>query len=165
MNLGLEQEIVDPEVYARNVQHLRGAGITLPRISALADPVSGLADKTAELASANPDAPDAGNLFRVHWHNASDRKSITAVPDHIVLGPDLTGVDAKIIVALGNRFPMINTHKVLAAYGCLVPRLLSGKFDAGRHRAVWPSTGNYCRGAWPSPVSSDVAASPYYRRG
>jgi cysteine synthase len=146
MNLGLEQEIVDPEVYARNVQHLRDAGITLPRISALANPVSGLAEKTAELASANPDAPDAGNLFRVHWHNASDRKSLTAVPDHIVLGSDLTGVDAKIIVALGNRFPMINTHKVLAAYGCLVPRLLSGKFDAGRHRAVWPSTGNYCRG-------------------
>jgi hypothetical protein len=55
-------------------------------------------------------------------------------------------VDAKIIVALGNRFPMIRAHKVLAAYGCLVPRLLSGEFDAQRHRAVWPSTGNYCRG-------------------
>ena len=68
------------------------------------------------------------------------------VPEHIVLDSDLTGVEAKIIVALGNRFPMIHTHKVLAAYGCLVPRLLSGNFDADRHRAVWPSTGNYCRG-------------------
>ena len=58
----------------------------------------------------------------------------------------ITGVKAKIIVALGNRFPMINAHKVLAAYGCLIPRLMSGAFDVTRHRAVWPSTGNYCRG-------------------
>ena len=41
---------------------------------------------------------------------------------------------------------MIDCHKVLAAYGCLIPRLMSGVFDASRHRAVWPSTGNYCRG-------------------
>ena len=49
-------------------------------------------------------------------------------------------------MALGDRFPMIDCHKVLAAYGCLIPRLMSGVFDATRHRAVWPSTGNYCRG-------------------
>ncbi|MFT5631084.1 MAG: cysteine synthase A [Gammaproteobacteria bacterium] len=64
----------------------------------------------------------------------------------MVLPEALTGVKAKIVVALGNRFPMINTHKVLAAYGCLIPRLMSGAFDATRHRAVWPSTGNYRRG-------------------
>ena len=68
------------------------------------------------------------------------------MPEHFVLPKALTGVEAKIVVALGNRFPMIDTHKVLAAYGCLIPRLLSGAFDATRHRAVWPSTGNYCRG-------------------
>ena len=26
------------------------------------------------------------------------------------------------------------------------PRLVSGRFDPTRQRAVWPSTGNYCRG-------------------
>jgi cysteine synthase A len=41
---------------------------------------------------------------------------------------------------------MIRAHKVLAAYGCLVPRLVTGQFDPTRHRAIWPSTGNYCRG-------------------
>ncbi len=51
-----------------------------------------------------------------------------------------------IVVALGDRFPLIGAHKVLAAYGCLAPRLVSGQFDPTRHRAVWPSTGNYCRG-------------------
>jgi len=146
VSLGLEQKIIDPEVYDRNLQHLRSANITLPRISELADPVAGLQHMARQLADTDPDAPDPGNLFRVHWHNGADRKETSAVPGHIVLGPELTGVDAKIIVVLGNRFPMIHAHKVLAAYGCLVPRLLSGKFDAERHRAVWPSTGNYCRG-------------------
>jgi cysteine synthase len=49
-------------------------------------------------------------------------------------------------MALGCRFPLIGAHKVLAAYGCLIPRLVTGRFDPERHRAVWPSTGNYCRG-------------------
>ncbi|HMD13226.1 MAG TPA: pyridoxal-phosphate dependent enzyme, partial [Bacteroidota bacterium] len=29
---------------------------------------------------------------------------------------------------------------------CLVPRLVSGEFDPEQHKAVWPSTGNFCRG-------------------
>jgi len=146
MSLGLEREIVDRATYDRNLARFRDAGITLPRIGDLADPPARLAEKSASLANVDPDAPEVDNLFRVHWHNAADRRSLAAVPEHLVLPPELTGVAAKIIVALGSRFPMIHAHKVLAAYGCLVPRLLSGKFDAARHRAVWPSTGNYCRG-------------------
>ena len=69
-----------------------------------------------------------------------------ALPGYIVLPEALTGVKARIVVALGDRFPMIGAHKVLAAYGCLVPRLVTGRFDPARHKAVWPSTGNYCRG-------------------
>ena len=146
MTLGLEREVIDPKIYDRNVQHLREAGVSLPRFSDLADPVDRLSDRFSDLPDVDVDSPDVGNLFRVHWHNDATRRGISAVPEHIVLGPEITGVDARIIVALGNRFPMIRAHKVLAAYGCLVPRLLSGKFDATRHRAVWPSTGNYCRG-------------------
>jgi cysteine synthase len=146
MSLGLEGGIIDRDAYDRNVKHFRRAGITLPRIADLADPVTRLADKAMDLTGVDPDAPEAGNLFRVHWHNDAERRGLAPVPAHIVLTPELTGVEAKIIVALGDRFPMIRAHKVLAAYGCLVPRLLSGKFDAARHRAVWPSTGNYCRG-------------------
>jgi cysteine synthase len=146
MTLGLEREIIDREVYARNVARFRAAGISLPRIADLADPVARLGERAASLAGVDPDAPEVGNLFRVHWHNDRERRGLAPVPEHLVLGPELTGVPAPIILALGNRFPMIHAHKVLAAYGCLVPRLLSGKFDAERHRAVWPSTGNYCRG-------------------
>ena len=146
MSLGLEREIVDRATYDRNVTRFRNAGITLPRLGDLADPPARLKEKTVALANVDPDAPQVGNLFRVHWHNAADRRSLAEVPEHLVLPPELTGVEARIIVALGDRFPMIQAHKVLAAYGCLVPRLLSGKFDAAHHRAVWPSTGNYCRG-------------------
>ena len=65
---------------------------------------------------------------------------------HVELPEALTGVKARIVVALGALFPMIRAHKVLAAYACLAPRLVSGRFDPARQRAVWPSTGNYCRG-------------------
>ncbi len=143
---GLETAIVDQSAYDHNVERLQSVGLVLPRISDLADPPFRLAGKMAEIADADPDTPDPRNLFRVHWHNGTDRRSLVDVPQHIVLPEALTGVKAKIVVALGNRFPMINTHKVLAAYGCLIPRLMSGAFDATRHRAVWPSTGNYCRG-------------------
>ena len=146
MTTGLEREIINQAAYDGNRQHLADAEVILPRLADLAEPVERLAEKTASIAGTEPDSPDAANLFRVHWHNDTNRRGLASVPEHIVLGPELTGVEAKIIVALGNRFPMIRAHKVLAAYGCLVPRLLSGSFDAQRHRAVWPSTGNYCRG-------------------
>ena len=58
----------------------------------------------------------------------------------------LTGVEAKIVVLPADHFPMIHAHKVLAAYGCLAPRVITGQFDPTHHRAIWPSTGNYCRG-------------------
>lgn len=146
MTPGLENTIVDQTAYAANIDQLHTAGVVLPRISDLADPPARLAEKMADIADADPDAADARNLFRVHWHNGADRRSMVDVPEHVVLPKALTGVKAKIIVALGNKFPMISTHKVLAAYGCLIPRLMSGSFSATRHRAVWPSTGNYCRG-------------------
>jgi len=145
MPIGLERQIADKETWERTVARFREAGIVLPRISQLADPV-GATGAAPDLSGIDPDAPDARNLFRVHWHNAADRTGVEAVPEHLVLPPELTGIEAMIIVMLGNRFPMIRAHKVLAAYGCLVPTLVTGRFDPTRHRAVWPSTGNYCRG-------------------
>ena len=146
MPIGLERDIVDKASYERTLSRFKDAGIRLPTISQLADPSSLDRSITENLAAIDPDEPDPHNLFRVHWHNSDDRRSIAETPAHIVLPPQLTGVEATIIVALGNRFPMIRAHKVLAAYGCLVPRLITGRFDPTRHRAVWPSTGNYCRG-------------------
>ena len=54
-------------------------------------------------------------------------------------------MDARIIVMVGKWFPT-GAHKVGAAFGCLVPRLVTGQYDPTTQKAVWPSTGNYCRG-------------------
>src|SRR5262245_28424725 len=69
-----------------------------------------------------------------------------AAPAFIELPEALTGVKARIVLALGALFPLIRAHKVLAAYACLAPRLVAGRFDPTCQRAIWPSTGNYCRG-------------------
>jgi cysteine synthase len=136
----------DRTAYERTVRRFRETRTVLPTFAQLVDPPSIPAATRAELAGVAPDAPDPRNLFRVHWHNAADRRGVAAVPEHVVLPSSLTGVAAPIVVALGDRFPMIAAHKVLAAYACLVPRLVSGEFDPTTQRAIWPSTGNYCRG-------------------
>ncbi|TDJ72305.1 MAG: pyridoxal-phosphate dependent enzyme [Planctomycetota bacterium] len=145
-SLGLEHDVVDEGVYSRAVERFRATGARLPTFAQLADPARIPAQVAAELAGVDPDQPHALNLFRVHWYNGEDRKTLVSVPGHVVLGEQLTGVPAPIIVALGDRFPMIRAHKVLAAYACLAPRLVTGQFDPGTQRAIWPSTGNYCRG-------------------
>ncbi len=146
MAMELERDIIDATTYQQTVERFRESSIRLPRLSELADPSSLDEALKQELPQVEPDAPDPRNLFRVHWHNDATRRGFAEVPEHIVLPSSLTGVDAMIVVALGNRFPMIRAHKVLAAYGCLVPRLISGRFNLDKNRAVWPSTGNYCRG-------------------
>ena len=144
--VGLERELVDRSVYDRTVQRFREERIILPTFAELSDPAKIPERVRTALASVDPDAAHPLNLFRVHWYNAGDRTAQAAVPQHVVLPSTLTGVDARIVVALGDRFPMIGAHKVLAAYGCLAPRIVTGQFDPTAHRAVWPSTGNYCRG-------------------
>ncbi len=138
--------IDDPQAYQRAVDRLRARNVRLPTFSELRQPHT-IPHHTAEkLKDVSPDEADALNLFRVHWYNDVSRTGRADVPVHLELPKSLTGVDARIVVAVGALFPMINAHKVLAAYSCLVPRIVSGRFDPERHRAVWPSTGNYCRG-------------------
>ncbi|MFX0113673.1 MAG: pyridoxal-phosphate dependent enzyme [Candidatus Hodarchaeota archaeon] len=87
------------------------------------------------------------NLFRITWKNEPTEIGGGFVdrPNYIELPPELTGVEARIICLVGKWFPT-GAHKVGAAFGCLVPRLVTGQFDPTYHKAVWPSTGNYCRG-------------------
>ncbi|MBI3072830.1 MAG: pyridoxal-5'-phosphate-dependent protein subunit beta [Deltaproteobacteria bacterium] len=145
--LGLERDVVDRRVYDRTVKRFREAGIVLPKFAELAAPEKISRAVVDALAGTDADAPHPLNLFRVHWYNgARGAAKFQRTPAHIVLPSVLTGVDATIVVALGERFPMIRAHKVLAAYGCLAPRIVTGQFDPTAHKAIWPSTGNYCRG-------------------
>jgi cysteine synthase A len=139
-------KIEDQAVRKRAMALLRENGVRLPTFAELAEPNRTPADIRSGLGKIGPDDPHPHNLYRVHWYNDAARTGQAAVPVHIELPEALTGVKARIVVAIGALFPMIRAHKVLAAYACLAPRLAAGRFDPKRQRAVWPSTGNYCRG-------------------
>jgi len=138
--------VEDARVRARTVALLKDKGIRLPTFAELAAPATIAAGVRGALTGVGPDDPHPLNLYRVHWFNDAKRTGQATTPVHVELPAALTGVPARIVVALGCLFPMIGAHKVLAAYFCLAPRLVSGRFDPTRQRAVWPSTGNYCRG-------------------
>ena len=133
-------------VVEKTAKYFKEKGVVLPTISELRNPHSISDEIKNKVLKLDKDAMDPANLFRVHWFNKRDHSNFLDVPEHIVLPSEFTGVDAKIIVNLGRYFPLITAHKVLAAYGCLLPRILNGTFDYTAHKAVWPSTGNYCRG-------------------
>ncbi len=139
---GLADRVVDAQALANSVTRFRQQGIVLPTFAQLADPST---VDPALVGDADPQGPDARNLWRVHWYNDLAGRRVS-VPEHVVLPSELTGVPNPIIVVFGDRFPMITAHKVLAAYSCLAPRVVTGQFDPTRHRAIWPSTGNYARG-------------------
>jgi hypothetical protein len=86
------------------------------------------------------------NLFRITWHNqpVAHGGGFGSV-NYMELPSSLTGTPARVIVLVGKWFPT-GAHKVGAAFGCLAPRLVTGQFDPSTQKAVWPSTGNYCRG-------------------
>jgi cysteine synthase len=146
VNDAVVASIVDVATRDRAARWLHRVGTRLPSFAELADPSRMQQSCLAALRSADANRPDPANLFRIHWYNKSPGSGFAATPAHLVLPPALTGVRSPIIVALGCFFPMIAAHKVLAAYGCLIPRLVTGQFDPARHKAVWPSTGNFCRG-------------------
>ena len=131
---------------SKTSEYFKKKGVILPKVSELCNPHSINEDVKIKLKNVDKDAMDPLNLFRVHWFNNRDYSNFSKVPEHIVLPSEFTGVEAKIIVNIGRLFPLITAHKVLAAYGCLLPRILNGTFDYENHKAVWPSTGNYCRG-------------------
>ena len=145
-SLGLYEDVVDVAARDRTVKRFRERGIRLPTFAQLADPASAAGGAAPDLAEVGADDVDARNLWRVHWYNDATRESRAEVPGYLEVPGELTGIDAKILIALGNRFPMIRAHKVLAAYACLAPRIVAGRFDPTEHRAIWPSTGNYARG-------------------
>jgi cysteine synthase len=143
---GIVTTLVNRTVRDRAARWLGRLGVRLPTFAELGCPSTIPEAQVAALRSVDPDRADAANLFRVNWYNDWTRGGLAAQPCHLIFPSSLTGVRSPIVMALGCFFPMIGAHKVLAAYGCLIPRLVTGRFDPTCQRAVWPSTGNYCRG-------------------
>lgn len=141
---GMAKIKINAAVLEKTARRCRERGIIIPTFRQLREP--GLVpDKIkARLKKTDLWAVDPVNLFRIGWHNDIETGLYGGV-NYLELPSSLTGVKARIIGLIGKYFPT-GAHKVGAAFGCLVPRLVSGEFNPASQKAVWPSTGNYCRG-------------------
>ncbi len=128
----------------RTLERCRARGIVIPTLAEQRDSETVPERVRAGLPAVDPNAVDPVNLYRITWHNDPTTGGFGAV-DALELPPELTGVPTRIVGLIGRHFPT-GAHKVGAAFGCLVPRLVNGEFDPTTQVAVWPSTGNYCRG-------------------
>ncbi len=138
---------INKEGLAHNIQKAKENNIIIPTFAQMQNPDLIPEKIKAKLATTGLWDFDPVNLFRVTWKNEAKETGglFQKVPNYVELPSALTGVKARIIAMSGKWFPT-GCHKVGASFGCLVPRLVTGQFDATYHKAVWPSTGNYCRG-------------------
>jgi cysteine synthase A len=137
---------VHPEQLKRTIARAREREIIIPTFAQMKDPTRVPADVVERLKSVGLWDLHPLNLFRITWKNEpTPHGGGFGGVNYLEFPPELTGVSARIIALVGKWFPT-GAHKVGATFGCLVPRLVTGQFDPTFHHAVWPSTGNYCRG-------------------
>jgi len=130
----------------RTVKRARERDIIIPTFAQMRDPSLIPEGVKRRLADIGLWDITSLNLFRITWKNEPvERGGDFNGVNYVELPPSLTGVPARIIALVGKWFPT-GSHKVGATFGCLVPRLVTGQFDPTYQKAVWPSTGNYCRG-------------------
>ena len=139
---------IDKEQLEATVKRLHERNIIIPTFEQMKNPNRNVPHQIKEelknisLWEVNP-----RNLFRITWKNEPfvSGGGYLDLPNYIELPPELTGTEARIIALVGKWMPT-GSHKVGATYGCLIPRLVTGQFNPTTQKAVWPSTGNYCRG-------------------
>ncbi len=130
----------------RTLGRIREQGIIIPTLAQQRDPSLVPDEIKQRLKKIGLWEVHPLNLFRITWHNQPvEEGGLYGGVNYLEFPSSLTGVDARIVALVGKWFPC-GVHKVGAAFGCLVPRLVTGQFDPTTQKAVWPSTGNYCRG-------------------
>ncbi|MFH1574988.1 MAG: pyridoxal-phosphate dependent enzyme, partial [Acidobacteriota bacterium] len=135
-----------PDVLERAIGRVRERRIIIPTIAQMKNPGTIPPAIREELHAVGLWDVSPRNLFRITWRNDPvEQGGIFGGVNYLEFPSSLTGVRARILALVGKWFPT-GSHKVGAAFGCLVPRLVTGQFDPTRQMAVWPSTGNYCRG-------------------
>ncbi|HJX41515.1 MAG TPA: pyridoxal-phosphate dependent enzyme [Anaerolineales bacterium] len=141
----IDLQILD-ERLKRVVERARERGIVIPTFAQMVDPAGVPPAMRQRLQGIGLWDLDPLNLFRITWKNqpVAQGGGFGGV-NYLEFPPQLTGVPARILALVGKWFPT-GAHKVGAAFGCLAPRLVTGQFDPTLQKAVWPSTGNYCRG-------------------
>ncbi len=139
-------EIINKKIVEKSIERFRRKQIILPTFEQMRNPElipEAIKQKLSKIGlwDLHP-----LNLFRITWKNEPKRMGGGfGKVNYLELSKEITGVEARIILLVGKYFPT-GAHKVGAAYGCLAPKIITGEFDPTFHKAVWPSTGNYCRG-------------------
>lgn len=137
---------VNEEQLERTVQRVRERGIIIPAFRQQKNPEwipQKVKEKLKEIGlwEVHP-----YNLFRITWKNEPvDKGGGFGEVNAMEIPSEISGVDARIIALIGKWFPT-GSHKVGATFGCLIPKLVTGQYDPVHQKAVWPSTGNFCRG-------------------
>ncbi len=137
-------QIENKEFLKKTVERCKKQKIILPKFTEMKNPETISKKIQDKLPKVDMQETDPLNLFRINWQNDSVTGKIGGI-NFLEIPKEITGVKARIIGLVGKFFPT-GAHKVGASYGCLVPYLITGKFNPEYHKAVWPSTGNYCRG-------------------
>ncbi len=135
---------INDGVRKKSIQRCKELGVVIPTFAQQKDPSTVPASIKERLKTKGLWDIDPVNLFRITWKNDAKSGAFGGV-NHLEIPKHITGVPCRIIGLVGKYFPT-GAHKVGAAFACLVPRLVTGNFDPTSQRAVWPSTGNYCRG-------------------
>ena len=137
---------IQQEQRQRGIQRAKEQNIVIPTFAQMKNPDLAPDSIKQSLSATGLWDLKPENLFRITWKNEPilSGGGYGGV-NYIEFPSSLTGTDARIIALVGKWFPT-GAHKVGAAFGCLVPRLVTGQFDPTTQKAVWPSTGNYCRG-------------------
>jgi cysteine synthase len=134
------------EILENTIKRCRERNIIIPTYEEMTHPEKIPQKVKDELENIGMWDLNSRNLFRITWKNEPiDFGGGFGSVNHMELPPSLTGVDARIIFLIGKYFPT-GSHKVGATFGPLVERLVKGRFDPTCQKALWPSTGNYCRG-------------------
>ena len=137
-------EVENKEFLQQTIKRCREKRIILPTFSELKNPDTISEKIRSKLSKIDLQEVHPLNLFRINWRNDPVSGGIGRI-NFLEIPKEITGVKARILGLVGKFFPT-GAHKVGATYGCLAPYLVTGRFNPEYHKAVWPSTGNYCRG-------------------
>ena len=134
------------EILENTIKQCRERNIIIPTYEEMSHPEKipeGIKEELKELGLWDL---EPRNLFRISWKN--EPKSFGGGfgdVNYLEIPSEITGVKARIFMLIGKFFPT-GAHKVGATFGPLVEKLVRGTFDPTWQKALWPSTGNYCRG-------------------
>lgn len=135
---------INEAVLKKTAKLCKERGVVIPTFAQMKNPASAPAAIHKRLKKAGMNELDPANLFRITWKN-DPATGLFGDANYLEIPRSITGIDARVIGLVGKHFPT-GAHKVGAAFACLAPRLVTGEFDPTSQKAVWPSTGNYCRG-------------------